>query len=243
MKHDRALLAAGIGTLALLAALILLLFSSWTARKTAEVHLPETQARLPGESLPAVPEELALVKVEPDTVQAVIATLHRPDSYSRSISVESMWDSGIRTAQIDVWVKNGMQRMTVTENGARKQYLLIDGELTVWQEEDPGRRFTYSGGGSLGDSLQRIPTYEDLLTLDPARIRTAGCTRTERGKWRILVTADSAELGYLDVYYISLDTGLLEAAEQWDGDSCVYRMQAGEADLSAPDDQLFRLPD
>ena len=55
------------------------------------------------------------------------------------------------------------------------------------------------------------------------------------------MAAVNPDFNYLDIYYISLDTGLLVGAEQWDGDTLIYRMTAGEADLSAPSDQLFLL--
>ena len=55
------------------------------------------------------------------------------------------------------------------------------------------------------------------------------------------MTAKDPDFDYLDIYYVSLDTGLLVGAEQWDGDTLIYRMTAGEAELSAPSDQLFLL--
>ncbi len=127
---------------------------------------------------------------------------------------------------------------------AEKNYLMEDGTVTMWYGNDTKNRFTYSGNDPhLADGLQRIPTYEDILSLDPASILEAGCTRTEDGKWRILVAAENADFGYLDIYFISLDTGLLEAAEQWDGGTLIYSMSSGEAELSAPSDQLFLLPE
>jgi hypothetical protein len=44
------------------------------------------------------------------------------------------------------------------------------------------------------------------------------------------------------IYYISIDTGLLDAAERRDGDRVVYRMTAEQADLAAPEDNAFLLP-
>ena len=241
LKHPLGIAVAV--TLVLLAALILILYSPWAAPKTPEVRLPELADRLPEQTGAAVPRELTQVEVGPQTVQAVIATLNRPDSYSRSIRVENYWDGGSGVTDIQVWVKSGMQRLNVVSGSEERNYLLSGNTVTLWYGGDPGRRFVYAGSDPhLADDLQRIPTYEDILDLDPASIREAGCTATDNGKWLILVAAVNADLGYLDIYYISLDTGLLEMAEQWDGDSLIYRMQAGEAELSAPDDQLFLLP-
>lgn len=244
MKRKHPLLIAGIVTLLLLAALLLFLFSPWAASKTAEVKLPELLDRLPEQSSAAVPRELQQVEVNPQTVQAVIATLNRPDSYSRSIRVNSYWEGGSRTVLIRVWIKGSLLRLNIVGEDAEKNYLMEDNTVTMWYGNDTDHLFTYSGEDpSLADGLQRIPTYEDILKLDPARILEAGCTRTESGKWLILVEAENEDFGYLDIYYISLDTGLLEAAEQWDKGELIYSMSAGEAELSAPSDQLFLLPE
>ena len=236
MKRFSSLTVAAIATLVLLGGILLFLASPLAARKTAEVHLPPIQDRLPEHTGAAVPRELTQVEVTPETVQAVISTLNRPDSYSRTLQVFQFWDGGGRTAEIRVWVRSGAVRLNIVGAEREVNYLLDGDILTLWYGSDMSRRYTYTGADArLGDGLQRIPTYEDILSLDP------GCTCTEDGKWRILVAAVNPDFNYLDIYYISLDTGLLVGAEQWDGDTLIYRMTAGEADLSAPSDQLFLL--
>ncbi len=242
MKRLSSLGIAVIATLVLLAGILLFLASPLSAKKTAEVHLPEIQDRLPEHTGAAVPRELTQVEVNPDTVQAVISTLNRPDSYSRTLQVFQFWDGGGRTAEIRVWVRSGTVRLNIVGAEREINYLLDGDVLTLWYGSDMNHRYTYNKADArLGDSLQRIPTYEDILSLDPTSIRDAGCTCTESGKWRILVSTVDPDFNYLDIYYVSLDTGLLVGAEQWDGDTLIYRMTAGEADLSAPSDQLFLL--
>lgn len=245
MRIRHPLTIAGIVTLVLLAVLLLVLFSPWAAPQTPAVKLPELQDRLPEQAGPAIPRELVQVEVNPLTVQSVIATLNRPDSYYRTIHVVSFWDGGSREQTVRVWAKSGMLRLNLQSQGeTEKNYLMADGALTLWYGEDSANRWVRPGDDPhLADDLQNIPTYEDILALDPSAIRQAGCTVTQDGKWRILVTAEDSDFGYLDIYYISLDTGLLEMAEQWEGNTLLYRMTAGEADLSAPDDQVFLLPE
>ena len=244
MKIRHPLTIAGIVTVVLLAALLLFLFSPWAKPQTPAVKLPELQDHLPEQTGAAIPQELVLVEVNPQTVQSVIATLDRPESYSRSIRINTYWDGGSSTSLIRIWAKNSLVRMNVLGMGEEKNLLLEDNTLILWYGNDTSRLFTYRGDDPhLADSLQRIPTYEDILTLDPSAIRDAGCATTAEGKWQIVVAAVDQDFGYLNTYYISLETGLLEAAEQWDGETCVYSMSAGEADLSAPDDQLFLLPE
>ena len=242
MKRISSLTVAVIATLVLLAGILLFLASPLAAQKTAEVHLPEIRDRLPEQTGAAVPRELTQVEVNPETVQAVLATLNRPESYSRTLQVFQFWDGGGRSAEIRVWVRSGAVRLNIIGADREVNYLLEGEVLTLWYGSDMSRRYTYAGADArLGDSLQRIPTYEDILSLDPACILEAGCACSEDGKWRILVTAKDSDFDYLDIYYVSLDTGLLVGAEQWDGDTLIYRMTAGEAELSAPSDQLFLL--
>ena len=242
MKRVSSLTIAVIATLVLLAGILLFLSSPLGARKTAEVHLPEIRDRLPEQTGAAVPRELTQVEVNPETVQAVVATLNRPDSYSRTLQVFQYWEGGGRTAEIRVWTRSGAVRLSIAGTEREINYLLEGDTLTLWYDNDTDRRYTYPRADArLGDSLQRIPTYEDILSLDPASIQEAGCFRTEDGKWRILVSARDPVFHYLDVYTISLDTGLLVGAEQWDGEMLIYRMTAGETDLSAPSDQFFLL--
>jgi hypothetical protein len=244
MNIRHPLTIAGIITLVLLAGLLLILFSPWARPETPAVKLPELQDRLPEQTGAAIPRELVQVEVNPQTVQSVIATLARPESYSRSIRVTTYWEGGSSTSLIRVWVKNDRTRMNILGTGEEKN-ILMDGEtVTLWYGNDVNQVYTYRGNDPyLADRLQRIPTYEDILALDRSAIREAGCTRTDEGEWRILVAAENREFGYLDTYYISLETGLLEAAEQWEGDTRIYAMTAGKADLSAPDDQLLLLPE
>ena len=167
MKRRHPLLIAGIITLVLLAALLLVVFSPWTAPKTAEVKLPELLDRLPEQSSAAVPEELQQVEVNPQTVQAVIATLNRPDSYSRSIRVNSFWDGGSRSVLIRVWIKSGKLRLNIVGEDQEKNYLMEDGTVTIWYGNDTENRYVYRGSDPyLADGLQRIPTYEDILVLE-----------------------------------------------------------------------------
>lgn len=240
MKRISSLTVAVIATLVLLAGILLFLFSPLSARKTAEVHLPEIQEQLPEHTGAAVPRELTQVEVNAETVQAVVATLRRPESYSRILQVFQYWEGGGRTAEIQVWVRNGAVRLSIAGTDGEVNYLLEGNVVTLWYGSDMSRRYSYVGADArMGDSLQRIPTYEDILSLDPSCIQEAGCFRTEEGKWQILVSVRDPVFNYLDIYYISLDTGLLVGAEQWDGTELIYRMSAGEADLSAPSDQLF----
>ena len=233
-----------LGTLVLLAAVAALaLHFGWFDTATAPVILPDTTA-LPveynsGELGGAIPAE-----VTPETVQAVVRTLARPDSYSRRLLVSSYWEGGSQTWPIQVWQKSGATRIRISSQGteeAEKNVLLKDGILHVWYGEGPEVFRFESEEPEAADLLQMLPTYEDLLDLDTARIEEAGYVNLY-GTWRIMAAVREKPTDYLMVYYISIDTGLLDAAERRDGETVVYRMTAEQADLAAPEDSAFLLP-
>jgi len=212
------------------AAVLLALRFGWFDRETAPVLLPDT-ATPPPAGEPGGDAGPLLAAVTPETAQAIVGTLVRPDGYARQLRVTSYWEGGSRSWDVRVWQKGGATRIALAPtDGAEetKNILLADGEVFTAPREDP----------SLADTLQMIPTYEEVLALDVGRITEAGYVR--RGESDLIrVTAREEPTGCLMSYYVSTETGLLEAAERYDGDTPVYRMIADAAELAAPPDYLF----
>ena len=244
MKLRRNLLWALLTAAIVVGAVLFALFYPGRSPELPAVTLPDT--------LPLLPEEdvedfgsLTLAEVTPETVQAVVATMVRPDSYSRSFLVTHYWEGGSRSYPIQVWIKSGNLRLTMrqpeagSETDRVKNILYTGGRVSLWYDEDTEHVYYYDGGEALGDLLQMLPTYEDVLALPAEEIADAGYVRRS-GSWRIMVSCHDAS-GTLTVYYISIETGLLEEAERWEGERLIYSMEAGEADLSAPGDELFTL--
>ncbi len=233
-----------LAALGILALAFLSLRLGWFDRETAPVRLPETTATLPAGEDPPGAGSLVSVSVTPETVQAVVATLARPDSYSRQLRVESRWQGGSRAWLVDTWQKGASSRIRLRPEdgeGPEKNILSRDGELFIWYE-DPSEAFRRKTDElSSDDALQMIPTYEDVLDLEPERITAAGYV-LHGGVWRIMAAAREEPSGYVTVYYISIETGLLEAAERRDGETVVYSMTAQPSDLAAPEDAVFSIP-
>ncbi len=232
-----------LGAVVLIAAAVLLaLRFGWFDTATAPVILPDTNALPTAEIGGEIGGGAVPAAVTPETVQAVVGTLARPDSYSRRLLVSSYWEGGSQTWQVEVWQKTGVTRVRISAQEAEdadRNLLLEDGVLTVWYGDGP--ETFRAETEQAADILQMLPTYEDLLELDPAQIEEAGYVNLY-GTWRIMATVREQPTGYLTVYYISIDTGLLEAAERRDGDRVIYRMTAEQADLTAPEDSVFLLP-
>ena len=232
-----------LAVVALVAAVAFLaLRLGWFDTVTAPVILPETTA-LPTASGGGEPGGgPTLAEVTPETVQAVVRTLDRPDSYSRRMLVNSYWEGGSRNWQIQVWQKNAVERIRISTGGEEdKNLLLADGEVCIWYGDGPEIFRAPADAELLGDTLQMLPRYEDLLSLDESQIEEAGYVNLY-GTWRIMAAVREQPTGCLMVYYISIETGLLEAAERRDGDRLIYRMTSEQADLSAPEDGVFLLP-
>ena len=67
---------------------------------------------------------LSVVEIRPDTVQAAVATLVRPESYRREVVVQQFWDSGSGTLENTVTVSGGWTR--VDQTLARDQMCIRD---------------------------------------------------------------------------------------------------------------------
>lgn len=183
------------------------------------------------------------VEVTVDTVQQVIATLNRADSYSREVTVTDFWgtDSSASTT-FSVWVDNGFTRVQAALNSGRTQNTLLDGErLYLWYDQEQSC-LTFDAPEGASDLVQRFPTYEDILELDAASITDAGYTL--RDGWTCIYAAVAdRELGYVTRYWVDIDSGLLVAAETTKGDQVVYTMSSSALQTPCPAAAAFRLPD
>jgi len=183
------------------------------------------------------------VAVTPSTVQSVIATLARSDSYYRELTVESLWNGGSSTTTVQVWTDEGWSHCRqVLPSGAVRHDLVGEGTLYYWYEGSQQYE-TAPADGASSDLAQRIPTYETVLELEPAAITGAGyelrsglpCVYAE-------VTLDE---GYqVERYWVSVDSGLLVSAERELDGEMVYRMTAySDVQIPCPASASFTLPD
>ena len=198
-----------------------------------------------------VPDDAAGITVEvtPATVQSVVASLTRYESYSRTVAVRYAWGKGEMSEIVtQVWVDDGWVRTdTLLSSGVTECSIVGDGRLWLWYDdgqEDPAARF-YEGPAEemTADLMQRLPTYETVLELDPAAITDAGYEERE-GHPCIYVEEDQPELGCTYRYWISAANGLLMAAETEQDGLLVYAMRSNEViSPLAGKQHTFTLPD
>jgi len=218
--------------------------------QTADIVLPNLNdsAQSQGDGGGVVPGENAdytMVRVTPETVQDVIATLHRQEQYYREVKVERFWGSNtnrqgaIYTSLI--WNDGAYNKTALrTSDGVLRNCLTADGTAYVWYGSDK-TWFEYEAADKDTDLEQNIPTYEDVLGIKKENILRAGYDSKPQNNC-IFVEAKQEELGYLERYWVSVDTGLLVAAETEKDGQLVYSMAEKLIKPLLTDDSTFRLP-
>lgn len=211
------------------------------APDTAKIVLPDPAAS----PIPSGGGESAPVRVEvtPETVQRVVATLARPESYSRALSLEDFWGEGESgVTQVQVWVEDGWTRTRAELPGGLVRHTIVGAEqFWLWYEGESGVLTGPADDSSADLEGQRIPGYEDLLELDRSAILSAGYAELD-GLGCVYAETESGQAGYTTRWWVDDDSGLLVRSESWRGEELVCRMTAGAVERPAADPS-FVLPD
>ena len=214
------------------------------ALNTPEVILPisSTLGDDPSGSLSGS-DPYQAVEVTPATVIDVVATLARPTSYYRELTVETFWTDGTSSSQVQFWEDDGWSHSRqVLPSGVIRHDLVGDGTLYYWYEGSSRYQSTPADERS-SDLAQHIPTYETVLELDVEQIRDAGYETRGELPCIYVEVQRSGDQG-VDRYWVSVDNGLLVSAERREGDTVVYRMTAySPVQTPCPSDGEFILPD
>lgn len=226
----------------LLTVVVVGMMLSNTLRRSSHITLPETGTA--AEQVLDVDESgaLTVVEIEPTTVQSAIAILSRPAGYRRSIVIEQFWNGGSGNYRLTSSVRGAWTRTDRTMPDGRVRHTITDGENTYIWYNDERDIFKTPAGEITADNEQFTPTYESVLTLAVESIAEADYRELEDLRC-IYVETVPDEKGYLLRYWVSVDSGLLVAAEKLLNGRVVYRMSSMEADLNEPDESLFTLPD
>ena len=188
--------------------------------------VPLTQEPAPSAGSGAGSGEAVRVDVTPQTVQNVIRTLERPASYYREITVS--------------YTASGSRAETQLPSGQVRCTLIGDGTLYYWYQ---GSRNWYTAGAderSADADAVHIPTYEDVLEVPVQDITQAGYVELD-GEMCIYVAVGTAEEE--THYWVSVDSGLLVAAQRTAGETVVLSMTSTPVERPAPPGTQFALPD
>lgn len=213
-----------------------------TLHRPEHIVLPDTSTASDqvAEDPDTVSNALMVVEITPKTVQSAIATLSRPEAYRRTVTVEQFWSTGSGSYETTVTVSGGWTRMDRTMPDGRVRHSIIGPEETcVWYNNE-AEIYRSAVGAVSADNEQCIPTYEDILDLPVEAISTAD--------YRVLsdircIYVEAAEEDSQMCYWVSVDTGLLVAAEKLLDGQRGYRMEALTVDQTEPAATEFTLPD
>lgn len=217
---------------------------SFFAAKTPEVILPSPSAGSADvSSADNQGQDYQRVDVTTQTVTGVIATLARPASYYRELTVETFWTGGSSTAQVQVWTDDGWSHSVQTlPSGVVRHDLTGEDTLYYWYDGDQQYAAAPADEKS-SDLAQHIPTYETVLELGPDEISAAGYEL--RGELPcIFVEVQRPGSGLLQRFWISVNNGLLVSAESERDGELIYRMTAyAPVQSPCPASASFTLPD
>ena len=183
-----------------------------------------------------------VIAVTPETVQTVIGTLRRVDSYSRTLTVRDFWSGGSRSRAIAVWCRGDSLRLRISDGINAEQELLIRGaDQWLWFSDSDA---VYHGAAlpDDADQWQTMLTYERVLDAPMEDILDARYTDLS-GTDCIYVRWRAGSLGYVSECYIDPGTGLLMGERCYDGEKLIYSMDSSVPDITTPGESVFVLPD
>ena len=188
-----------------------------SGNRSIPIQLPTEPSEQSGEVSGVVPfdifDSVDTVDISPQNVKAIIGKLTRPDSYSLEITVSLFWKEGSSDTVRRIWVKDGCTKVTrLSADGNAQENTIITKDRTyIWND---GNTQYYEGlnGSIYADDVLQIPTYENILNEDEAEIITASY-ENRSGEPCVYVQVADNEYGGIRGYWVSLDSGLLVAAE------------------------------
>ncbi len=187
---------------------------------------------------------VTVIEITPETVQAAIASLSRPESYGRNMTIEYLWPGGGGTHELYTLVRGPWTRVDRGLPDGTTRISITNGEVTyIWYGYDSGSEaVSFPTGEFSADVEQSIPTYEEILNLPVEDIVLADY-RPLDVLTCIYVETAADRAGYSTRYWVSVENGLLVQAERLLGEDTVYRMTSLYVDETAYDASRFTLPD
>nr|WP_325211654.1 hypothetical protein [uncultured Oscillibacter sp.] len=228
-----------------LAILLVALMLEGSLNHTAHITLPPSDLpRDPSAGDDGRDAALTVVEITPETVQAAIASLARPENYGRSMTVEYLWDGGAGSHELYTIVRGPWTRVDRGLPDGNTRISVTNGEDTyIWYGYGEDAEVAVLPAGEFSaDVEQSIPTYEDILDLPVETIILADYRPLEALTCIYVETAPD-EAGYSTRYWVSVENGLLVQAERLLGEKTVYRMTSLYVDQTEYDASRFTLPD
>lgn len=186
----------------------------------------------------------SLLTVTPENVQVVLSNITATGEYSREYNVTTFWSEGNSTADVKVWKDGDKMRISHKQDDVTKNIIFSDGMVYIWYG-DSDKVFSASLSEyetSNLDLYARLVSLQEIMDVPAEQITDAGYVE-KLGENCIYAeyTVDD-ESNYVNRIYVSVDTGLLVAAEMTQNDKMTYSMSSIITTVSAPDDDIFTPP-
>ena len=191
-------------------------------------------------ALPGIADEI--IAVSPDTVQDVLRTISRPESYSAKYVTTYFFNSTQSSLRTSVYSLGGAVKIENLDSSGRPEthYLTYGNALCYWEDGSPILN-TVSMGGRTVDAQVRIHTYEAILEMERGSILHASYEEYDGFPY---ITVETTGPVYDTKWWISLDTGLMHKAESADKDgSPAIAVMMSDFTPEPPPEELFNLPD
>lgn len=184
---------------------------------------------------------LQAVRIDRTNIQAVLASLSRPESYSMESETVYYYRESTATLTSRMWSADGCVRIAQQEpDGADRQILLTDSWVYLWSgEQAPSRFFRQEGDETL---YRRAPSYQDLLVLPADAILEGGTVQREEGLCLYARSLDELT-GETEEWYVLAENGLLLEARGTLGGQLTYQYRLTALSQEPPEDAVFLLPD
>lgn len=182
------------------------------------------------------------VTVNADNVQAVIATLSRPQAYGYTAEKTYYYPSGSALSLSLVRVSGDRGRVDVfdTTGTVYKQLVCTSAKVYIWGKGELSYYTADRAAFSLEDEAG-VPTYESILAISADDIIDAG-VREHNGRLCVYLTS-SYELGrYTREWYVDIDSGLMYSCDTREGGELVCSVICRDMTIGEQDGGLFVLP-
>ena len=196
-----------------------------------------------GASTPEAADHYWQVDVTPETVQSIVATLVRPDSYYRELTVETLWSGGSFSSSVPYWQDRAWSHTRQDLASGAVRHDLSGPESAYYWYESSSAWNALPADERSHDLAQHIPTYETVLDAAPEQITGTGYDDSRGGLPCIYVEVSAPGGERVDRYWISVESGLLISSETLEGEELLYRMTAYSPIQSCPSGTTFQLPD
>ena len=243
MKKRTALMFSAGLFLIVLAVLFSLLING-SLRSEGDIVLPQSSTQIEDavDIAKRNHRHISEVTVTADNVQAVTATLSRPQAYGYTAEKTYYYPSGSAVSMSLVRVSSDRGRVDVFDTSGRiyKQLVYTPGRVYMWGKDDVTYYTAERNGFSIEDEAG-VPTYESILALDTADIIDAG-VREHNGRLCVYLTS-SYELGrYTRDWYVDIDSGLMYSCDTREDGELICSVVCRDVSIGEQESSLFVLP-